>query len=105
LEVFKSIVVKARNLSDEEIRIIISAKVWYGTRAIEIKLADRLEMSAEYLEQLVDDGHDIFIIYYENNLDKKKSSKLDMLNTLTDSLDTCYDSIQQLRHRTKLVKN
>lgn len=98
LEVFKSIVSKARTLSDTEIQTVVSARVWFGTKAKENKLIDQIELSDEYIEDLIKREHDIFVIYLENQKDGK-SSKFKLFKLLTDNIDACADKIQELRHR------
>ena len=58
LNVFKDIVQKSRNLSDDEMSQILSAKVWYGKQALEHKLIDSLMYSDEFLENLIKENEE-----------------------------------------------
>ena len=62
LEIFKNIVQKSRNLTDDEIKEILSAKVWYGKKALEKKLVDRICSSSEYLDELLLTKNQVFLV-------------------------------------------
>jgi signal peptide peptidase SppA len=79
LEVFSDIVKSARGFSVEQMEEILSAKVWYGTKALEKKLIDEISLSEDYLNKLESDG-EIFIIVPKN--DKAKTS---LLSTIMNS--------------------
>lgn len=52
LEIFRTMVQGSRKLSDEQMTLILSAKVWRGKDAKDYGLVDNLMCSDDYLEQL-----------------------------------------------------
>lgn len=70
LEIFRDIVQKSRNLSDDEMKDVLSAKVWYGKRALEKKLVDRICSSSEYLDELIASKNQVFLVCRKPSKDK-----------------------------------
>lgn len=64
LRIFKQMVQKSRNLTDEEITEILTAKIWYGNDALIKKLVDVVSLSLDYYDSLLLDG-EIYIITSE----------------------------------------
>lgn len=52
LNIFSNIVKKSRNFTDDEMKDILNAKVWYGRKAFEKKLIDKISTSGEYIDTL-----------------------------------------------------
>lgn len=101
LETFSGMVQKARNLTEEELAVVLSAKVWSGSVALEKKLVDVLSLSVDYLYDLSTTS-DIYIVSPEL---KKKSmfgslSGLSGISSLSDiaSISRCvkvlFDNIE-----------
>ncbi|VBB17600.1 signal peptide peptidase [Yasminevirus sp. GU-2018] len=55
LDVFSEMVKKARKLSEEELQEVLTAKVWYGRKALEMKLVDQISSSGSYMDKLAKD--------------------------------------------------
>jgi serine protease SohB len=72
LVVFKDIVQKSRSLTDEEMKELLSARVWYGRKALEKKMVDVIMSSNEYLDYLDKDKNQIFLVC--RRLTKNKTS-------------------------------
>jgi len=62
LVVFKDIVQKARSLTELEMKELLSARVWYGRKALEKKMVDVIMSSNEYLDYLDKDKNQIFLV-------------------------------------------
>lgn len=69
LQIFSGMVKKSRNLSDEEMETILSAKVWTGQDALDKKLIDKLSLSSDYLYDL-STSSEIYVVTAEK---KKKN--------------------------------
>lgn len=69
LKIFAEMVKQGRNLSDEEMEIILSAKVWCGEEALEKKLIDTIELPSDYLNNLLSNSE----IYIVNQKQTNKS--------------------------------
>lgn len=52
LNIFKNIVQKSRNISEEQMTQILSAKTWNGVKAMELGLVDQIMFSNDYLDKL-----------------------------------------------------
>ena len=84
LVTFRDIVQKSRNLSNDEIKDVLSAKVWYGKAAVEKKLIDQVCSSNEYLSELAKNKDNrIFIICHVKT--KNKSSLRSLMNVFMKS--------------------
>lgn len=97
LDVFKNIVQKSRNFSDEQMTQILSAKTWNGIKALELGLVDRNMCSDDFLNQLLDTQNQIFMI---NRIELDKESKINEVlallskKILTKILSTVIKSIK-----------
>ncbi len=85
LKMFSGMVKKARNLTDEELAVVLSAKVWYGESAIEKKLVDVLCLPDDYVNDL-SVSSDVFVVTVEQ---KKKSmfGTLSGLSSISEKLE------------------
>jgi serine protease SohB len=83
LKVFRDIVQESRKLSDEEMKDILSAKVWYGEMALKKKLVDRIISSNAYLDQLIDTGNHVWLVCRRRT--ESKSTLLQSLLKLSSS--------------------
>jgi|694.fasta_scaffold155031_2 serine protease SohB len=91
LDIFKLMVKKGRSLSDQEIEDILSAKCWYGKKALEKKLVDEISSSIEYLDKLIEKNNIVFVV---NN---KKKSGNSIINSILDvSMDMITDKIHKI---------
>jgi serine protease SohB len=82
LQDFKNIVQTNRKLSDDQMKNILSAKVWTGNMAKENGLVDEIMMPATYIETFAEDN-EIFVITPE---DEKESYIKDLLNVTCGNL-------------------
>lgn len=80
LIVFSEIVQKSRKLSNEEMKEILSAKMWYGKKAYEKKLVDGIVSSGDYLNKLSHNKNKIYIVERQ---DARQKSKLESLLNLS----------------------
>jgi signal peptide peptidase SppA len=78
LNVFKSIVTSARPNID--IDTVLSAKVWYGTQALEQGLVDELKVLDDFIIDIEKGNHNIYYVNPEN----KKEGILDNLGNIIE---------------------
>lgn len=64
LKIFGRMVKNARNLTDEEMGEILTAKVWYAEDALSKKLIDKISLSVDYYSDLLTNG-DIYVVIPE----------------------------------------
>lgn len=87
--IFGGMVKKARNLNDDELSTILSARVWYGQNALDKKLVDTLSLSDDYLHDL-STSSEVFVVTVEP---KKKSvfGSLSGLSSISEKLETFFN--------------
>jgi serine protease SohB len=90
LDIFKSMVQKGRGLTDAEMEDILSARCWYGIKALEKKLVDQICPSAEYYNQIIANNI-IFIVKRKN---KKEYGSI-IGSILNRSLGSVSESITE----------
>jgi len=91
LDIFKLMVKKGRSLTDQEMEEILSAKCWYGKKALEKKLVDEISSSIEYLDKLIEKNNIVFVV---NN---KKKSNNSIVNSILDvSMNIITSKIYQI---------
>jgi signal peptide peptidase SppA len=83
LSVFADMVKKSRNLTDDEMKDILSAKVWYGKQALKKKLVDGIMSPSDYLDELARGKNEIYMICRQC---KPKKSSLESLMSLSANL-------------------
>lgn len=81
LEVFKDMVKQGRNLNDEELAEILSAKVWYGYQALDKKLVDKILEPNEYIESILSELNTVFVVTNKEEKDSYLSRVTDMFST------------------------
>lgn len=81
LEVFKDMVKQGRNLNDEELAEILSAKVWYGYQALDKKLVDKISEPNEYIESILSELNTVFVVTNKEEKDSYLSRVTDMFST------------------------
>jgi signal peptide peptidase SppA len=94
LKVFSGMVKKARNLSDEELAVVLTAKVWNGTDAIDKKLVDSICLSTDYLHDLATSA-DVYVVTTET----KKRGVLGSLSDLSLLSDQFEKFVQIFNQR------
>jgi signal peptide peptidase SppA len=82
-KMFAKIVQDSRKLTDEEMKDILTAKVYYGNEALEKKLVDQVMLSIDYLNELEKSG-DVYVI----KADKTKKSLFNEIFKLSTISDT-----------------
>lgn len=87
-KMFAKIIQDSRKLTDEEMKDILTAKVYYGNEALEKKLVDQVMLSVDYLNELEKSG-DIYVI-------KEKKTKKSLLSGIF-KLSTISDTFLELR--------
>lgn len=99
LKIFKGMVQRARNLTDQEMEEILTAKVWYGEEAMNKKLIDTVSLSLDYFSGLSANG-DIYLVTCEpqkktllNGLMRLVSLPDIIENTLSDK----YNAVNMLK--------
>jgi signal peptide peptidase SppA len=90
LNIFKLMVKNGRSLTDQEMEEILSAKCWYGEKALEKKLVDEISSSFEYIDKLVQKNNIVFIV-------KKNNHNNSIINSLFDvSMDMITSKIYKI---------
>jgi serine protease SohB len=91
LIIFKEIVQKSRNLSEDELKDVLNANVWYGRKALEKRLVDNICSSNEYLNELSknEENNQIFLVCHKSS--KHKSPLLSILeNSVKYSIERMF---------------
>ena len=103
LKIFGGMVQKARKLSDEEMKEILSARVWYGEEAKARKLVDEISLSVDYFSNLSANG-DIYVITAEP---QKKSmfSSIFKLSSVPDVLENIFSNAQNNIFNSEVVND
>ena len=81
LEIFSNIVKTSRKFSDNEMKDILSAKVWYGRKALEMKLVDKIATSGEYIDSILKQNSENKIYVITRKSENEKS----FIKTIVDS--------------------
>jgi signal peptide peptidase SppA len=89
-EIFKNMVAKARNLTNEELEEILTANVWYGEDAKRLKLVDEIMMSEDYIEMLIKNKN---IVFNVNKIYKPKGFVDSLLGTVEHKTPTLIKKI------------
>lgn len=105
LSVFKEIVKNSRNLTDDELSTILSANVWYGKQAQEKKLVDDIMTSYDYVEKLIQNDIDIYIIHQSPTDSKLNSFFESLIMTIPKIFGILSKHINDnLVHRNKFIR-
>jgi signal peptide peptidase SppA len=86
LDIFKNIVQKSRNFSEEQMSHILSAKTWNGKQALVLGLVDKIQCSDDYLNQLYDANDQIYFI--NRIVIESKSNVNDLISLLSKKIFT-----------------
>ncbi len=102
LNVFKDIVQKSRKLSDDEMSVVLSAKVWYGKQAMDIKLIDLIMYSDDFLENLIKENEDnqIYLICRSKSNSKLNPIAQIFLNMMSRFTGAHFDSLINIIQKT-----
>jgi signal peptide peptidase SppA len=104
LQIFKDIVQRSRNLSEEEMTHILSANVWYGEKALQYKLVDNIKNSIDYLDELNE-----YIIYTVSPISNNKSIVSELtdifaINNIIEGIMTVFEYTKNRIMMNKIVK-